>query len=68
MIIVKAFRSDKIIPATENWISKIQGKEFIKSPSFVLEKCFADSSIYTPLIFVLSAGSDPVGNFNTFAE
>ena len=33
-----------------------------------MTKCFADSSIYTPLIFVLSSGSDPVGNFNTFSE
>ena len=68
MIILKAFRSDKIVIAIENWITQIQGKEFIKAPSFNLERCFADSSLFTPLVFVLSSGSDPVGSFKIFAE
>jgi len=68
MIILKAIRPDKIIPACENWISKYRGPEFIKPPTFDLSKCFSDSSINAPLIFVLSSGSDPVADFNRFAE
>lgn len=37
-------------------------------PTFELSKCFKDSSIITPLIFVLSTGSDPVADFLRFAE
>ena len=38
------------------------------APTFDLSKCYRDSSISTPLIFVLSAGSDPVADFLKFAE
>lgn len=35
---------------------------------FNLQKSYKDSSITTPLIFVLSKGSDPVASFERFAE
>ena len=44
------------------------GERFIISPTFDLNKCYKDSTIQTPLIFVLSAGSDPVADFLKFAE
>ncbi len=43
-------------------------ERYIISPPFDLAKCYEDSSITTPLIFVLSAGSDPVSDFLKFAE
>jgi len=44
------------------------GEEFIIVPTFDLSKCFKDSTLVTPLIFVLSPGSDPVSDFTKFAE
>jgi dynein heavy chain, axonemal len=44
------------------------GKQFIIVPTFDLSKCYKDSSIMTPLIFVLSTGSDPIADFMRFAE
>lgn len=63
MIVLKAIRSDKIIPAVEKWIEHNQGREFIIPPTFDIGKCYRDSYSTTPLIFVLSAGSDPVADF-----
>ena len=40
----------------------------MEPPTFNLSLCFRDSSITSPLIFVLSAGSDPVADFLRFAE
>jgi dynein heavy chain len=68
MIFLKMLRPDKLIPAVQNYISDVLGKKFIIVPTFELLKCFKDSSIVTPLIFVLSAGSDPVNDFLRFAE
>jgi dynein heavy chain len=44
------------------------GQKFIIPPAFDLGKCYKDSTIMTPLIFVLSPGSDPVSDFLKFAE
>lgn len=52
-------RRDKLIPGLQNWIYNLIGKEFIIFPTFELTKVFKDSSIITPLIFLLSEGSDP---------
>jgi dynein heavy chain, axonemal len=67
ILFLKALRSDKVIPAIQNWITEQMGERFIISPTFDLAKCYKDSSIQTPLIFVLSAGSDPVADFLRFA-
>lgn len=68
IIFLKALRSDKVIPAIQSWISEQMGERFIISPTFDLAKCYKDSTIQTPLIFVLSPGSDPVADFLRFAE
>ena len=65
---LKSFRSDKVIPAIKMWITEKIGEKFIIPPTFDFGKCFEDSSVVTPLIIVLSAGSDPVADFNKFAE
>jgi len=44
------------------------GKEFIEPPPFDLQACYDDSNVTSPLIFVLSTGSDPTAAFYAFAE
>lgn len=43
------------------------GKPFIESPQVSLQILYQDTSNVTPLIFVLSTGSDPFGSFQRFA-
>jgi dynein heavy chain len=59
---------DKVLPAIENWISRKLGREFIVPPTFDLSKCYKDSTNLTPLIFLLSPGSDPVTDFLRFSK
>jgi dynein heavy chain len=68
MIVLKAIRPDKITWAVQNFIIENLGQSFVEPPVFNLSKSFKDSSITTPLIFVLSTGSDPVSDFKRFAE
>ena len=68
LLFIKSIRQDLLLGAIIDWIILKIGKEFIVPPTFELSKCFKDSTIMTPLIFVLSAGSDPVSDFLKFAE
>lgn len=68
MIILKSIRPDKVPLAVQNFVSEKIGKYYIEPPTFSIAKSFQDSSISTPLIFVLSPGSDPVADFLRFAE
>lgn len=68
MIVLKAIRSDKVCNAVQNFIIENLGQAFVEPPVFNLAKSYKDSSITTPLIFVLSTGSDPVADFMRFAE
>lgn len=43
-------------------------ERFIIAPTFDLSKCYKDSTPNTPLIFVLSPGSDPIADLMKFAE
>lgn len=44
------------------------GLSFVIPPSFDISKAYADSSCLIPLIFILSAGSDPMGALIKFVE
>ena len=68
LIVVKSLRPDKISLAVQNFVVEHLGQPFVEPPVFNLAKSFKDSSITTPLIFVLSKGSDPVASFKRFAE
>ncbi|KAK3267509.1 hypothetical protein CYMTET_23939 [Cymbomonas tetramitiformis] len=68
LLLVRSVRPDKVIPAVQDFVTEILGLQFVQPPLFNLGKCYADSSPVTPLIFVLSPGSDPSAALIQFAE
>ncbi|EAS00969.2 dynein heavy chain (macronuclear) [Tetrahymena thermophila SB210] len=68
LMILRTIRPDKIIPAVQNFISNKLGQKFIEPPPFDLGLIYKDSSAITPLIFVLSPGSDPFASLNAFSQ
>jgi len=68
MLIVKAIRSDKVTQAVQNWVSVKLGRKFIIPPTFDLPTIYQDSGVTTPLICVLSPGSDPISAIMRFSE
>lgn len=45
--------------AMQAFVVDVMGVAFVEPPNFDLKACYDDSSVTTPLIFVLSTGSDP---------
>jgi len=68
MCLLRALRPDKITLAVQDFVEAEMGREYIDPPPFDLPACFEDSEVDTPLIFVLSTGSDPTKSFYQFAE
>jgi hypothetical protein len=59
LMIMRCIRPDKLVPATMSFVAKEMGQKFIEPPPLDLEACYQDSNPCSPLIFILSAGSDP---------
>uniref|UniRef100_A0A3Q0SS06 Dynein heavy chain ATP-binding dynein motor region domain-containing protein n=1 Tax=Amphilophus citrinellus TaxID=61819 RepID=A0A3Q0SS06_AMPCI len=62
MIIVRCLRPDKIVPAVRKYVTCSLGKKFVQPPPFDLSKSYLDSNSTIPLVFVLSAGADPMAS------
>ena len=65
---MRCIRPDKVILAVQNFVIAEMGDMFVKPPTFNLALCFEDSNAVTPLVFVLSAGSDPTGAVQKFGD
>lgn len=63
----RCLRPDKVVPAVSDFVSSMLGPQFVESSAADLAACYADSSATTPLIFVLSPGSDPTAALQQFA-
>eukprot|EP00775_Hariotina_reticulata_P006671 gene6671-6895_t len=68
LLLLRALRLDKLTPAITKYVTDTMGSRFVEPQPFSLEPSFADSSCSTPLIFVLSPGSDPMAALLKFAE
>ena len=58
----------QMVPAIQRYIVERMGSDYIEPPTFDLSLCYADSSFFSPLIFVLSPGADPMASLYRFAE
>ena len=52
-------RPDKVVPALQGFVSATLGARFTEPPPFDLAGSYRESSATSPLLFVLSTGSDP---------
>ncbi|XP_022919154.2 dynein axonemal heavy chain 7 [Onthophagus taurus] len=68
LIIIRLLRPDKITVSINKFIKNELGVKFTIPPPFDIAKSFDDASCLCPLIFILSAGTDPMAALVKFAE
>ncbi|XP_050297987.1 dynein axonemal heavy chain 3 [Anthonomus grandis grandis] len=67
LVALRCLRPDKIVPAVQNYIVEEMGQAYLEPPQFNLEESYNDSNCCSPLIFILSPGSDPMAGLIKFA-
>jgi len=68
LLLLRCIRPDRVTLAVQDFVVKKMGEAFVKPPPFDLNSCYNDSSATTPLIFILSPGSDPMASLLKFAD
>jgi len=68
ILVLRSIRPDKICLAVQRYVVEIQGDRFVKPPPFILADSYVDSNNITPLVFILSAGSDPMAAITKFGN
>ncbi|KAE8631104.1 hypothetical protein XENTR_v10001083 [Xenopus tropicalis] len=68
LILIKTTVEEKVVFAVTEFVINTLGKKFIENPPIDLATLYQDMSPSTPLIFILSTGSDPMGAFQRFAK
>ncbi|KAG7222943.1 hypothetical protein INR49_015970 [Caranx melampygus] len=68
LILIKSFMEEKVLFAATEFVIVSLGKQFAENPPIDLANLYNDMSPTTPLIFILSTGSDPMGAFQRFAK
>ncbi|CAE8610871.1 unnamed protein product [Polarella glacialis] len=68
MCFLRTVRPDRITTAVLHFVTLEMGQKFVEPPVFDISVSYEDSTKMSPLIFVLSPGSDPVADMYAFAE
>lgn len=68
LMFFKVFRPDKFLPAVQTFIAETMGKKFVEVPTVSFEDVYDDSNCFTPIILLLSQGSDPKADFDRLVE
>lgn len=65
---MRCFRVDRVYRLVNNFVSTIMGEEFITPPILSFDSIFEQSSAVTPVVFILSPGSDPTSDLMKLAD
>ncbi|XP_006892361.1 PREDICTED: dynein heavy chain 1, axonemal [Elephantulus edwardii] len=68
LLVLRCLRGDKVTNAMQDFVASNLEPRFIEPQTANLSVVFKDSNSTTPLIFVLSPGTDPAADLYKFAE
>ncbi|VDP74024.1 unnamed protein product [Echinostoma caproni] len=68
LLLIGTFYEEQVVRAVTDFVSVSLGPEFIEAPECSLPVLFQEMDYITPLVFILSPGSDPMLQFQRFAK
>eukprot|EP00736_Rhodelphis_marinus_P004047 Rmarinus@m.11564 len=68
LLLLRLFRIEKVVFGIPDYVVAQLGRRFVEFPPFDIASAFDYSGPLTPMIFVLSSGSDPMSYLLSFAK
>ncbi|XP_065190514.1 dynein axonemal heavy chain 10-like [Sycon ciliatum] len=68
LLILRCFRVDRVHRAVMNFVTDRMGEQYVTPPVVSFEGIFEQSTPTSPIVFILSPGSDPAGELGKLAE
>ncbi|CAK9804539.1 Dynein axonemal heavy chain 1 [Anthophora plagiata] len=68
MLILKCLRPDKVTNSMQLYLAKHLGQKFVEPQTTELSAIYNESSPTTPIVFILSTGTDPAAELYKFAD
>eukprot|EP00061_Rhincodon_typus_P011670 g36865.t1 len=68
LLLLRCFRVDRVYRAVMDYITVTMGETFVQPPVISFEAIFEQSTANSPIVFILSPGSDPASDLLKLAE
>ena len=68
LLLLRCFRVDRVYLAITNFVTERMGEKYVTPPVISFEAIFEQSTPFSPIIFILSPGSDPASDLMKLAE
>ncbi|XP_067862341.1 dynein axonemal heavy chain 10 [Heptranchias perlo] len=68
LLLLRCFRVDRVYRSVMDYITVTMGERFVQPPVISFEAIFEQSTANSPIVFILSPGSDPASDLSKLAE
>uniref|UniRef100_A0A1I8GN74 Dynein heavy chain 10, axonemal n=1 Tax=Macrostomum lignano TaxID=282301 RepID=A0A1I8GN74_9PLAT len=68
LMILRCFRVDRVYRAIEIYVTNAMGEKYVTPPIISFEAIFDQSSPISPIVFILSPGTEPANDLTKLAE
>ena len=67
-LLYRCFRTDRVYRAIVLYVTSVMGERYVKPPIVSFDNVYEQSSPMSPIVFILSPGSDPTTDLLKLAD
>ncbi|KAM4590913.1 dynein axonemal heavy chain 10 isoform 1-T1 [Odontesthes bonariensis] len=68
LLLLRCFRVDRVFRAVTDYVTVTMGEKYVQPPVISFAAIHEQSTPFSPIVFILSAGSDPASDLQKLAE